>query len=89
MDHHINPAKAGLALGVLFGGGHLAWSVLVALGWAQPLINFVFWAHMISLPLVVMPFDLTAAATLVVVTAGVGYVLGYAFASIWNRVRHS
>lgn len=38
----IEPNKAGLELGALFGGWHLLWSLLVALGVAQQLIDFIF-----------------------------------------------
>jgi hypothetical protein len=37
----------GLVIGVLIGGWHLVWTALVAAGWAQSLISFIFWAHMI------------------------------------------
>jgi hypothetical protein len=83
---HMNANKVGLVLGALFGGGHLLWSVLVLLGWGQPLINFVMWAHMIQLPYVVGPFDVTASLTLIVLTAVMGYVLGYIVALVWNKV---
>lgn len=84
MNHHINPIKTGLAVGKLIGGIHLVWVVLVALGWAQALVNFSQWAHMLSVPVVIQPFDLTAAVTVIIFAAAVGYVLGYAFAHIWN-----
>jgi hypothetical protein len=82
--NHLNPKKVGLAVGKLVGGVHLVWSVLVALGWAQTLVNFSLWAHMISVPVVVEPFDLTAAITVILVATAIGYVLGYIFAKIWN-----
>lgn len=82
--NHLNPAKTGLALGKLVGGVHLVWVILVALGWAQALINFSMWAHMASVPVVVEAFNLSAAVTVVIVAAAIGYVLGYAFAKIWN-----
>ncbi len=82
--NHLNPAKTGLAVGKLFGGLHLIWSILVALGWAQMLINFSMWAHMVSVPVVVNAFDLSAAVTVVIVTSIVGCVIGYVFANIWN-----
>lgn len=86
MDHHINPPKAALSVAVALGGFHLVWAVLVAIGWAQPIMDFVFWMHMISLPYVVKAFDSSAAVTLIVVTAIMGYVIGYIFAKIWNRM---
>jgi len=86
MDHHINPTKTALTVGAFVGGWHIVWSLLVAFGWAQVLIDFVLWMHMMSVPWVVKPFDLTAAATLVIVTWVFGYVIGYVFAKIWNRM---
>lgn len=84
MNNHINPTKTGIALGGLVGGLHLVWAVLVALVWAQPLVNFSAWAHMVSVPVVVKDFELTAAVTVIVVAALVGYVVGNIFARIWN-----
>lgn len=86
MNQHLNPTKTGLALGGLVGGLHLVWSVLVALGWAQALVNFSLWAHMVSTPFAVKTFDLSTAVTLVAAAAIVGYVVGHVFAFIWNRV---
>jgi hypothetical protein len=86
MNHHIDPVKTGLAVGAFLGGLHLAWSLLIAFGVAQALVDFVLWMHMISLPYVVKAFDLSAAATLIVITAIFGYVLGYLYAHLWNRV---
>jgi len=84
MNHHLDPVKTGLAVGKLVGGLHVVWSILVALGWAQPLVNFSQWAHMISTPVVVKDFDLSAAVTVVIVAALIGCVIGYVFAKIWN-----
>ncbi|MDE1919778.1 MAG: hypothetical protein KGH56_03785 [Patescibacteria group bacterium] len=89
MDHHINPKKAALTAGAFIGGWHLVWSILVALGWAQAIVDFVLWMHMINLPYVVKPFDLSAAVTLVLITTLAGYVFGYIFAKIWNRMHRS
>ncbi|MEK7101540.1 MAG: hypothetical protein AAB882_00095 [Patescibacteria group bacterium] len=82
--NHLNPAKTGLALGKLVGGVHLMWSIFIALGWAQALVNFSQWAHMVSVPVVVGAFDLSAAITVVLVATFIGYALGYVFATIWN-----
>lgn len=83
----MNVGKAGLVLGLVMGGFHLSWSLLVALGWAQPVMDFVFWMHFIKPIYVIEPFAVTRAAILVAVTAGIGFVMGAAFALVWNAVR--
>jgi hypothetical protein len=82
----INPNKAGLAVGALLGAWHLSWALLVALGLAQPLIDFIFWIHFIKPVYVIEPFELMRAALLVAVTAGIGYLIGLVFAVLWNRI---
>ena len=80
----ISPIKAGLVLGVVIGLWHLIWSLLVASGWAQPFIDFVFWMHFIRPVYVIEPFNLGTATILVVVTAIIGFVIGCVFAVLWN-----
>ena len=82
--NHLHPKKVGLSVCNPVGGVHLVWAILVALGWVQAVVNFSQWAHMISVPVVVEPFNLTATITVILVAVAVGYVLGYAFAKIWN-----
>lgn len=83
--NHLNPVKTGIALSKLLGTLHLIWAVLVGLGWAQALASFSMWAHMVSSPVVIKPFDLSAAVTIVIVASIVGYVVGYLFARFWNH----
>ena len=82
----LNPSKVALTLGVVIGGGHLVWSILVALGLAQGLLDFILGLHMIANPYQVTGFDVTKAGILVVVTFAVGYGMGYIFANVWNKV---
>lgn len=86
---HIHPHKAGLALGLLFGGVHLVWSIIVALGWGQWLIDFILWAHMVQVDYVVGPYDLAASLTVIGLTFVVGFVVGTVFARIWNKLHAS
>lgn len=86
---HINSHKAGLALGGLLGAFHALWSVVVALGWGQWLLDIIFTLHMIHPVYVVGPFDIVMAISLVAVTAVIGYIFGYVFARFWNHFHRS
>ncbi len=81
-----NPNKIGLVVGALIGGWHLLWSLLVLLRWAQPVIDFIFWAHMIQPIYVIKSFDLLAAITLILITVAIGYIFGFLGAIIWNKL---
>ena len=84
----INPNKAGLALGAFLGVWHFLWSLLVALGWVQPFIDFIFWLHFIKPVYVIGPFNIGTALLLIVITTTIGYVAGLVFGVLWNRVHH-
>ena len=81
-----NPNKVGLVFAILLGGSHLAWSLLVATGLGQLLYDFILWAHMIHLAVKIGPFDIIASITLLVVTAILGYAIGYIASLVWNRM---
>jgi len=84
-----NPSKVGVIIGALICGWHVLWALLVLFGWAQPLMDFVFCAHMINPVYVVKGFDLKAAATLVVITFIIGYAFGFVGALLWNKLHHT
>lgn len=82
----VNGHKIGLVFGALLGGWHLFWSLLVLLGVAQLIYDFILWAHMIHIQITVGPFDSVAALTLIIITGVMGYTLGYVGAWVWNKV---
>ena len=84
--HTINPNKAGLAFATLLGSLHFIWAALVFFGIAQALIDFIFQLHMLAPVMIVDSFSLTLTFALVLVTAIIGYFIGYLFAIIWNRL---
>lgn len=87
MKNTIGANTAGLAVGGLLGLWHFMWSVLIALGLAQPLLDMVFRLHMIQPPYTVMPFSASSAIGLIVMTCVIGYVIGWVFAAVWNAVQ--
>jgi hypothetical protein len=85
----ISPVRTGLVLGVVFGLWHLCWSVLVAIGWAQPFIDFVFWMHFIKPVYAIQNFNEITAVILIVVTTLLGFVVGSVFALLWNWIHRA
>lgn len=80
-----NPFRLGLVFGSLLALCHALWASLVALGWAQALIDFIFWAHFITPPYQVAAFDFLRALLLVALTFAVGMILGMVGGALWNR----
>ena len=74
----------GLVLGACFGAWLAVWSLLVMTGWAQAVIDVVFWLHFIAPPYRVGPFDAWRALGLIGVTSGLGYAFGRLAAVVWN-----
>ena len=87
MDERLSAWRAGFVLSIVTGGFHLGWTILVWLGWAQPVIDFVLWAHFIRPIYVIEPFNIGRAVLLVAMTTGSGLITGSVFAAVWNALR--
>jgi hypothetical protein len=82
----MNKNRVGLVVGSFLAVVHLVWGVLIALGLAQPLMDFVYSLHSLNNPFTVAPFDFMHSIGLVVVTFLVGYIFGYVFATLWHKI---
>jgi len=82
----LNVSNTAIATAIVFGGYHLLWSILVFIGYAQRVIDFVLWAHFIKPVYTIEPFEISRAAVLLLLTTVVGYVVGGGFAIIWNAL---
>jgi len=80
--------KVALVFGFLISGLHLAWSILVLSGMGQMIVDFVLWAHMIHIQVVIGPFDIMATLVLLLMTFILGYITGFVFAKIWNYLHN-
>ncbi len=68
--------RDGITGGLSLAFFHLCWVVVVAIGWGQTILDFVFKIHMLNSPLQVQPFNPAFALTLLVLTFTVGFVMG-------------
>jgi hypothetical protein len=82
----ISVPKAGATVAIAIGLVHLCWRLLVASGWAKVLVDFVLRLHFIKLAVAIEPFQLPTAALLVLLTTGLGFVVGSVLAALWNTV---
>jgi hypothetical protein len=80
MNRVISVNKAGIAAAIVLGGYHLVWVSLIAAGWAQRLIEFILWLHLIKPFVVVEAFAIDRAFGLVAFTSAIGYLAGASFA---------
>jgi len=86
---HFNPPNVGLAVGLFLGAWHALWSILVATGLAQALIDLVLWLHFIRPVFVIDPFEPLRALLLVGFTTLVGFIIGYGLALVWNAIHRA
>ena len=81
-----SPFRLGLVIGLVLAFSHAFWAALVALGWAQAILDFVFWAHFINPPYRVAAFDLSRAFVLLGLTFAIGLMMGAIGGVLWNRL---
>ncbi len=79
------PHKAGVSLGALFALMHALWSVLFAGGMGAGMHEYMMRTHFVTTQYMYAPFNLFSGIIGIVLAAVVGYVIGYAFAWIWNK----
>lgn len=81
---HIGIAKTAMAVGTVFAAWHTMWVVLVGLGWATAVLNFVLELHFLKIGFQVAPYSAFTAFSLVAITFCAGALLGAIFALVWN-----
>lgn len=80
----LDEGMVALSLGAFLGLWHLGWALLVMLGLAQAILDWIYGIHFLNNPFTVGAFDLTRAAILVITTFVIGYLAGWLFAWLWN-----
>lgn len=81
---HLSMANAAVAVGTVFAAWHITWVILVGVGWATEVLNFILELHFLKVDFKLSPYSAFTAFSLVVLTFCVGALLGAIFALVWN-----
>ena len=77
--------RISLIGGISLSSLHFCWVILVASGWAQSVLDFIFKLHMLSSPFQVQAFDLELATGLISFTFLIGCFYGALFFLLKNK----
>lgn len=80
--HHV-----GLIAGALAVIIHSLWIILVLLGYAQALLDFVYGLHFLNNPFVVSEFNPIKAIGLLGMTFVCGYAIGWVLSYLWDKTK--
>lgn len=81
---HISIANTAMSVGTVFAAWHAIWVVLVGVGWAASVLNFILELHFLKIEIQLAPYSAFTAFSLVAITFCVGALLGAIFAIVWN-----
>jgi hypothetical protein len=87
MADKINANRLGLTVGYFAALMHLVLIILVALGIANAYLGWILPLHFLSLDVSFVAFDLLTAIMLLIAAFVGGYVAGWVFAYIYNKVK--
>ena len=86
MTNKLNKNSAGLSLGIILVLVHLLWFIIILLGLAQPLLSWIVESHFVKINIEIAQFNfITATLTLIRAFIG-GYIIGWLFAFIYNKL---
>ncbi len=86
MQKGIDKNHLGLVLGTFFAVLHAAWAILVASGRGQAYIDWIMPLHFIDNLYTVTSFNTGSALLLIVFAFVGGYITGWLFAAVWNKI---
>lgn len=81
---HISIPRTAMAVGTVFAAWHAMWVVLVGLGWATDVLNFILELHFLKIDFQLAPYSAFTALALIALTFCAGALLGAIFALVWN-----
>lgn len=84
INNKINENRLGLTLGIFLAGLHVLWSVILASGNGQALLDNAMSLHFLNINYQILDFNFSKFILLVITTFVAGYISGYVLAYLWN-----
>ena len=81
-----NKTRVGLFFGVAYGLCHLSWILLLAFGWAQPMMDWLMPMHFINITYTLSEVAAGKAVLGIVMAFVWGFVDGFIIAALWNWI---
>lgn len=82
----LNANKTGLTVGLITAGIHAIWSIIVALGFGQSVVDWAMSLHFLQSMYTLTDFRLRIALLLVLAAFAGGYGFGWLFAIVYNKL---
>lgn len=82
----LNKNQLGLSVGVFVALLHVAWAILVAVGFAKGFLDWLLPLHFVGAMFSIITFTFMNAILLIILAFVGGYIIGWLFAAIWNWV---
>ena len=76
--------KVGMTVGIYVAVWHALWSLLVGVGVAQEMLDWVLPLHFVGLAVPITAFSWINALILTIAAFIGGYLMGWLFAALWN-----
>ena len=84
----LNKNNIGLSLGITFLVLHVVWFTVVFLGLGQQLISSMTEWHFVKFNIEIIEFSVFSAIGTLIRAFIVGYIVGWFFSSIYNRLQN-
>lgn len=82
----LNAMKISLAFACLMAVWHSGWAILVKIGAAQDLLNWILGLHFIEPMYKIQQFSFETALALVAVSSVIGFLFSYIFVACLNMI---
>ena len=87
MDNNYSYLKTMLVFGCALASLHLAWLIIVYLGYGQKLLDFIFSIHMLNSPYQIQAFSVDKALLLLLISFIIGALYGLIYSLFRNIFR--